>query len=386
LKTGERIGVCRSSTVSKRRPLHRITNEMDVLLLGHTEVAALLPMEECIPLMHEALVSLAEGQVHQPLRTIVRPPDADGIMGLMPSYSSGAHAAFGLKAICIFGGNAARGKDSHQGAVLLFSAESGELLAVINASAVTAVRTAAVSGVATHALAREDACELAVIGAGVQACSHVEAMSHVRRIRRCRVASRRIERARELADELSGSYAFPIEAVETVEAALSGADLIVTATNSAEAVVRREWVAEGAHLNAVGSCTPSTRELDTGVVAASSLFVDSVESTVNEAGDYLRAVRDGVVGPEHIRAELGEVLKGTKPGRTSNDEITLFKSLGLAVEDLAAARYLYDKSKATGAGTWVSFWKQSECVSEDYARVSSASRRMKGDGHAAVAL
>ncbi|MDT5159139.1 MAG: hypothetical protein QOH51_3496 [Acidobacteriota bacterium] len=328
---------------------------MNVLFLSHDEVVSLLPMEECIPLMRDSLVSLAEGLVHQPLRTIVRPPDAAGVMGLMPSYSSGAHSAFGLKAICVFPGNAAQGKDSHQGAVLLFSAESGELLAVINASAVTAVRTAAISGVATRALAREDAGDLCVIGAGVQARSHIEAMSHVRQIRRCRVASRRVENARKLAGELRESYAFPIEAVGTVEAALRGADLIVTATNSAEAFVRREWVSEGAHLNAVGSCTPNTRELDAATVAASSLFVDSVESAVNEAGDYLHAAREGVVGPGHIRAELGEVLRGTKPGRTSDDEITLFKSLGLAVEDLAAARYLYDKSKETGAGTWVRF-------------------------------
>jgi ornithine cyclodeaminase/alanine dehydrogenase-like protein (mu-crystallin family) len=328
---------------------------MNVLLLGHDEVIALLPMGKCVTLMREALVSLAEGRVHQPLRTIVRPPDAAGIMGLMPSYSSGEHAAFGLKAICVFGGNAARGMDSHQGAVLLFSAESGELQAIVNASAVTAVRTAAVSGVATEALARADAGDLAVIGAGVQARSHVEAMSHVRRIKRCRVASRSMERARVLADELKGSCAFPVEAVATVEEALRDADLIVTATNSTEAVVRREWVRDGAHINAVGSCTPNTRELDAATVAGSSMFVDSVESVLNEAGDYLRALREGIVGPEHIRAELGEVLKGTKPGRTSDGEITLFKSLGLAVEDLAAAEYLYRKSKETGAGTWVRF-------------------------------
>src|SRR5436305_6090332 len=292
---------------------------MDVLLLSHDEVTALLPVGECIRLMHGALVSLAEGLAHQPLRTIVRPPGAAGVMGLMPSYSSGARSAFGLKAICVFPGNAARGKDSHQGAVLLFSAETGELLAVINASAVTAVRTAAVSGVATRALAREDAGDLCVIGSGVQARSHIEAMSYVRQIRRCRVASRHIENARQLADELRGSYTFPIEVVGTVEDALGGADLIVTATNSAEACVRREWVSAGAHLNAVGSCTPHTRELDAATVAASRLFVDSVESTVNEAGDYLRAAQEGVVGPEHIRAELGEVLKGTRPGRASAD-------------------------------------------------------------------
>ncbi|HYY98572.1 MAG TPA: ornithine cyclodeaminase family protein [Pyrinomonadaceae bacterium] len=328
---------------------------MNVLILGHDEVTALLPVGECVALMREALVSLAEGRAHQPLRTIVRPPNAAGFMGLMPAYSSGPRAAFGLKAICIFPGNPARGMDSHQGAVLLFGAETGELLAVVNASAVTAVRTAAVSAVATHALAREDAGDLCVIGAGVQARSHVEAMAHVRRIRRCRVASRRVEGARKLAEELKGIYSFPVEAVESVEDALRGADLIVTATSAAEAVVRREWVSEGAHINAVGSCTPNARELDAATLAASGLFVDSVESTVNEAGDYLRALQEGAITHGHIRAELGEVLTGAKPGRTSAGEITLFKSLGLAVEDLAAAEHLYRKARETGAGAWAPF-------------------------------
>jgi ornithine cyclodeaminase/alanine dehydrogenase-like protein (mu-crystallin family) len=329
---------------------------MSFLFLGHDEVMALLPMAECVPLMRDALVSLAEGRVEQPLRTIIRPRGAAGIMGLMPSYASGPSAAFGLKAICVFHGNAARGLDSHQGAVLLFDAETGELQAIVNASAVTAVRTAAVSGVATEALAREDACELAIVGAGVQARTHVEAVAHVRRLRRCRVTSRSPARARSLAEELRGRYDFPIEAVESAEAALGGADLIVTATSSCEAVVRREWVADGAHINAVGACTPKARELDAATVAASSTFVDSVESAVNEAGDYLRALDEGAVaGPEHIRAELGEVLTGAKPGRRSDEEITLFKSLGLAVEDLFAARYLYEKCKRTGAGSWLSF-------------------------------
>ena len=328
---------------------------MNVLLLGHEEVTALLPMGECMALMRDALVSLAAGQAHQPLRTIVRPQGAAGFMGLMPSYKGGTHAAFGLKAICIFPQNPARGLDSHQGAVLLFSAETGELLAVVNASAVTAVRTAAVSGVATRALAREDASELAVVGAGVQARSHVEAMSHARAVKRCRVASRNVESARSLAEELNGKYAFPVEPVATIEEALRGADLIVTATSAAEPVVRREWVADGAHVNAVGACTPHARELDAATVAASSLFADSAESLVNEAGDYLLALKEGAVGPEHLRAELGEVLDGTKPGRTSDEEITLFKSLGLAVEDLAAADYLYRKAKETGAGTWTRF-------------------------------
>jgi ornithine cyclodeaminase/alanine dehydrogenase-like protein (mu-crystallin family) len=328
---------------------------MKILILNHDEVFALLPMKECIELMREALVKLAAGEVHQPLRTIVRPPDAAGVMGLMPSYVGGEQAAYGLKTVCIFPGNPAQGKDAHQGAVLLFSAETGELLALMNASAITAVRTAAVSGVATDLLAREDACDLAIVGAGVQARTHLVAMAEVRSIKRCRVVSRNVEHARVLADELRGRVAFAIEPVESVAAAVEGADLIATVTNAKEPVVRREWISTGAHLNVVGSSTPAAREVDTATMAASALFVDRRESTLNEAGDYLFAMREGAIGPEHIRAELGEILTGSKPGRTSREEITLFKSLGLAVEDLAAANYLYRKAKESNAGVWVEF-------------------------------
>jgi len=328
---------------------------MKILVLNHDEVVELLSMKECIALMREALTKLARGEMHQPLRTIVRPPDAAGVMGLMPSYVGGDEAAYGLKTVCVFPGNPAKGKDAHQGAVMLFSAETGELLALMNASAITAIRTAAVSAVATDLLAREDASDLAIIGAGVQARTHLKAIAEVRSIRRCRVASRNIEHARRFADEMSGSLAFPIEAVEMVERALEGADVIATVTSAKEPVVRREWISPGVHLNVVGSSTPHAREVDTATIASAALFVDRRESTLNEAGDYLAAMREGAIGPEHIRAELGEVLTGQKPGRTSHEEITLFKSLGLAVEDLAAANYLYRKAKDSNTGVWVKF-------------------------------
>ncbi|HEY0430628.1 MAG TPA: hypothetical protein VGC61_02385, partial [Pyrinomonadaceae bacterium] len=196
---------------------------MKTLVLSHAEVLKLLPMKECIALMREALIALAAGEAHQPLRTIIRPPGAKGVMGLMPSYSSGGlsgdggssgsdrQAAFGLKAICVFPGNPANGLDSHQGAVLLFSAETGELLAMMNASAITAVRTAAVSGVATDLLARKDASNLAMLGSGVQARSHLVAMAEVRSLKRCRIVSRRIEHARAFAEEMKGYFSFALE-------------------------------------------------------------------------------------------------------------------------------------------------------------------------------
>jgi ornithine cyclodeaminase len=225
----------------------------------------------------------------------------------------------------------------------------------MNASAITAIRTAAVSGVATQLLAREDASELAIIGSGVQARAHIEAMACVRPIKRARVASSRFERAQKFADELGPRYAFPIEPVESVESAVRGSDLIVTATTAAEPILKREWISPGAHLNVVGSSIPATREVDSSTLAAASLFVDRRESTINEGGDYLFALRDGAIGPDPIRAEIGELLIGAKRGRTSPDQITLFKSLGLAVEDLASADYLYRKATRTGAGTWVAF-------------------------------
>ncbi|HTG87980.1 MAG TPA: ornithine cyclodeaminase family protein [Pyrinomonadaceae bacterium] len=328
---------------------------MKILILNHDEVVQLLPMKECIELMREALIQLTRGEVHQPLRTIVRPAGAKGVMGLMPSYVGGEQAAYGLKTVCVFPGNPAQGKDAHQGAVMLFSAETGELLALMNASAITAIRTAAVSGVATDLLARKDARNLAIVGAGVQARTHLIAMSEVRPIQRCRVVSRAREHATRFVDEMSGRVSFAIEPVESVREAVAGADVIATVTSAKEPVVERGWLSAGAHLNVLGSSTPNAREVDTATMVASSLFVDRRESTINEAGDYLAAAREGAIGPDHIRAELGEVLTGAKPGRTSADEITLFKSLGLAVEDLAAANYLYRKAKELNTGVWVEF-------------------------------
>jgi ornithine cyclodeaminase/alanine dehydrogenase-like protein (mu-crystallin family) len=328
---------------------------MKILILTHAEVEELLPVSECIPIMAESLADLARGKVYQPLRMVITPPGADGDMALMPSYRSGERAAYGVKTVCFFPGNPAKGLDAHQGSVMLFSGETGELAALMNASAITAIRTAAVSGVATRLLAREDASDLAIIGSGVQARAHIEAMACVRPIKRARVASLRVENARKFADDLGRRYSFPIEPVESVESAVRGADLIVTATTAAEPIVMLEWISPGAHLNVVGSSIPTTREVDSVTMAGASLFVDRRESTINEGGDYLFALREGAIGPDHIKGEIGELLIGAKRGRTSPEEITLFKSLGLAVEDMASADYLYRKATRTGAGTWVAF-------------------------------
>ena len=328
---------------------------LKLLVLNSREIAELLPMSECIELMASALASLARGEVFQPLRTIVRPTGARGLLGLMPAYRSGEQGAFGLKAICVFPGNPSIGKDAHQGGVLLFSQETGEPLALMNASQITAIRTAAVSAVATRLLARPDAAQLGIIGAGVQARTHLLALAYVRSIKRARVSCRNVEHAEELVRETQEKVAFPIEPAGTNEAAVREADIVVTATSSLEPVIKKDWVAPGAHINAIGTHSPQSREIDSDTMAAARIFVDRRESALNEAGDYLLAAKEGVVGPESIVGEIGELLIGTKPGRESASEITLFKSLGLAIEDVVCAEYLFRKAKADGVGSWVDF-------------------------------
>ena len=327
---------------------------MKILVLAGHHVRELLPYRECADVMRAALAELARGQIQQPLRTIVRPRDAAGFMGLMPAYSPGA--GYGLKAICVTPGNPAIGKDAHQGGVLLFDVHTGEPLALVNASAVTEIRTAATSAVATDLLARPGAAELAIIGTGVQARAHAHAIAATRPLTGIRLAGRDLARTCEVAAELAGQLGLPVTAHDDVAAALAGAAIVVTATSSphpAQHRVRREWLSPGTHVNAVGACLPADREIDTATMAEAVIFADSRESVRNEAGDYLLAEREGMVNP--VRAELGELLTGTAPGRTGDDEITLFESLGLAAEDLAAASYLYEKARSLGAGTAADF-------------------------------
>jgi ornithine cyclodeaminase/alanine dehydrogenase-like protein (mu-crystallin family) len=321
-----------------------------ILVLAGHHVRELLGYRECADVMRQALADLARGQIQQPLRTVVMPRDAAGFMGLMPAYSP---AGYGLKAICITPGNPAIGKDAHQGGVLLFAADTGEPLALVNASAVTEIRTAAVSAVATGLLARPGAAELAIVGTGVQARAHAHALAATRALTGIRVAGRDAARARAVAAGLAGELGLPVTACETVREAVEGAGIVVTATTSRAPVLRREWLSPGAHVNAVGACVPGDRELDTAIMAEAALFADSRESVTHEAGDYLLAEREGVANP--VRAELGEVLTGAARGRTGHDELTVFESLGLAAEDMAAASYLYAKARRLGAGTEADF-------------------------------
>jgi ornithine cyclodeaminase len=324
----------------------------DTLVLTQAEVRSLLPMDECMDLMAETLQALARGEGLNPLRSLMRLSEGKGILGMMPGVS-GEPEALGIKVVTVFPGNHGSDYDAHQGVVLLFDPEHGLPVGILDASEVTAIRTAAVSGVATRALAREDASELALVGSGVQARTHLQAMLLARPIETVRVYSSTTEHREAFARRERDRHGVEVVAVASAEEAVRGADVVCTVTSSSEPVLRGAWLEPGTHVNAVGSSVKSTRELDTEAVVRSRLFVDRRESTVTEAGDYLFPLAEQAIDAGHIVGELGDVLLGRLAGRRSDEEVTLFKSLGLAVEDLAAAQHALEQARARGMGTFV---------------------------------
>ncbi len=302
--------------------------------------------------MERVLRSLAEGGCILPLRQALWLPDKSGALGLMPAYWDAART-IGLKAVTFFPGNAGSDYDSHQGAVMVFDAEHGQLLAMIDATSITAIRTAAVSGVATKLLARADAGRLALLGSGVQARMHLDAMLLCRPVTKVKVWSRTPQHAEAFAQRAARQHSMRIVAARSAEDAIRGADLICTATSAKEPVLQGEWIEPGAHINAVGSSVAFARELDGRAIQRSRLFVDRRESALNEAGDFLLAKKEGLVGDGHILGEIGELLVGKAAGRTSDNDITLFKSVGLAVEDLASGLHVYQAAVQKGIGSRV---------------------------------
>ncbi len=318
-----------------------------VLVLSHDDVQQALDPGECAEAMAAVLASLARGEAYMPLRSVMIPPSAPGFFGMMPAWRGTDKAAFGLKAVCVMPGNPARGLDSHQGIVTLFDNDTGVPTAIVEASAITSIRTAAVTAVATRTLAREDARTLAILGAGAQARAHLNALQE--KFEQIRVYSPRPEHAQALAARSAHATT-----TASAEEAVREADVVVTATSSREPVLAREWLTSGAHVNAVGASMPAARELDVDTVAAAALFCDSRESISNEAGEFQLAIRENAIGGlDHVRGTLGEVLAGTAPGRTNNNELTVFRSLGLAVEDLAAAQLAVQRAREQSIGTEV---------------------------------
>ena len=327
---------------------------MQVLIVNHREVQQWLPMSECMDVMAETLKTLSRGDAVNPLRHAMWLPDKSGLIGMMPAYL-GDTEVMGLKAISVFPGNHTTDYDSHQGTVMLFETVNGRLLAMMDAGKITAIRTAAVSGVATRLLARKEANRLAILGSGVQAQTHLEAMQIACNLSSVRIWSQHFDHARKFADQASAAHGIPVTAVDSVKEAVAGVDIICTVTSATEPILRGDWISPGTHINAVGSSVAFARELDTAAVVNSTLFVDRRESTLNEAGDFLFPKKEGAIGDDHIRGEIGDILVGNTGGRESSQEITLFKSLGLAAEDVASAHYIYQKLSKNEAGTWVEF-------------------------------
>jgi len=304
--------------------------------------------------MERALRELAEGEVEMPVRLVLNTRDGTGALALMPANLARSNL-LGYKAVTVFPGTDPRIEPTHQAAVAVLDPGTGRMLGLVDGTSITEIRTAAVSAVATRHLARPDSTVLAVIGAGAQAAAHAEAIGRVRALDEIRIWSRDGGRAAALATRLAAipSVTARVRAVPDAWDALAGADVVVTATSSRQPVIRREWLDVGAHVNAVGACIPGARELDAATVAGARLIVDSRAAALREAGDLLLAIADGAVDEDHIAGELGDVLVGRVAGRTRPDELTVFESLGLGVEDVAAAAHVLDLAAADGTGTVV---------------------------------
>lgn len=321
-----------------------------MLVLSQQDVERLLTMPKCVELMTQTLAALARGEATLPLRTVFGIPD--GAFAVMPAALSNP-STVGAKIITVLPKNHGTKYDSHQGAVLLFDTDKGSLLSVMDATSITTIRTAAVSGVATHALAKNDATSLAILGAGVQGHSHLDAMCAVRSFQSLRVWSRNPATAHKLADAARRKYGLESLVAPSVKDAVDGIDVVCVCTSSTEPVLNGEWITPGTHVNAVGASQPHARELDSAAVMKSRVFADRRESALKEPGDIIIPMRNGEITEEHIAGEVGEVLIGKIEGRRGDDEITLFKSLGLAIEDLASAHFLYAEARRVNAGVEV---------------------------------
>lgn len=319
------------------------------ILLDEAAVRELVTMDDLIAAMDTALADFSAGAVTQPLRTVLEVGEQKAFFGVMPAYLPG-RPALGTKLVTVFKSNVEQGLPSHLALIVLLDPATGALLALLDGRYITEARTAAVSAVSVRHLAREDASVLAVIGSGVQARSHVEAIARVRPLSEIRAWSPTASRLAAFVADASAHTSTPVSAAASPRDAVERADIVVLATASKEPVVLSDWIADGTHICAVGACRPSEREMDPALVARASLYVDSRQGALAEAGDIVMAIRDGAIEARHIRAEVGEVAAGRAAGRSSASEVTIFKSLGMAVEDVAAAEMVYRRALERGRG------------------------------------
>jgi ornithine cyclodeaminase len=324
------------------------------LLLSEGDVARCLTLRDVVPLMRETLRRFSRRECVQPVRTSVE-IGPTGVFGSMPASVPAigqTPAAFGLKAVSFFPENDQRGLPTHLAQILLYDATTGALDAILDGRLITEMRTAAATAVATDVLARPGPVRLALLGSGVQARSHLQALALVRPLSDVRVWSRRPEHAARFADAMDGTVDAGIAPAGTVAEAVAGADVIVTVTSAVEPILPGTLLAPGMHLNVVGSSSAAMREVDGHAVARCRVWVDSQEAWPVEAGDLVLAVKEGRIGPEHVVGEIGDVVDG-RSGRRDADEITMFKSLGMAVEDVASAALALRRARAQELGAAV---------------------------------
>ena len=312
--------------------------------LSEVDVRAVLSMPELIEVTEQAVTAFSAGRVNQPVRTVLETPG--GFFASMPAYLESPRA-MGAKLVTVFHGNAERGLPTHLATIVLLDPGTGELLATMDGRFITEARTAAASAVAVRHLAREDASRLAILGSGVQAHSHLEALPLVRKFTEVRCWSPTPANRERFAAE---PHPVPVRAAGSAEAATRGADVIVLVTASSTPVVQDAWIKPGACVISVGACRPNQREMDGALVARGRLVVDSRAAALRESGDVVQSIREGRFGEDHIAAELGEVAANPKLGRTAPDQVTIFKSLGMAVEDVAAADLAYRKATEMARG------------------------------------
>lgn len=313
---------------------------MTPVFVSAEEVARLLPYESCIPLMREAMIALSEGRTRQLLRNILDLP-AGRAFGVMPGAMLD-DGTFGAKLVSVYPDNFARGGHSHQGVVVLFDVANGAPAAVLEAGEITAIRTAAASAAATDVLARADARRLAVLGYGEQGWRHVEAIRVVRPLERVTIWGRSADRAEAFAARVR-DIGLACEAAPSAEAAVGGADIICTVSAAAEPILLSEWVADGVHVNAVGSSRAGPAEIDNELVVRGRFFADHREGVLAQGAEFLRAKAAGLVDDDHVLGEIGQVMAGQIEGRRDNGDVTIYKSLGSIVQDLAAARFIVDQ-------------------------------------------
>ncbi len=322
------------------------------LILSAAQVKDLIDMREAIDAVERALVEFSSGQAVMPVRSTTQVESHGGAMLSMPAYL-GKTDALGSKIVTVYKGNPQRGLPTIMAVVVVNDPQTGKVLAVMDGAYLTAVRTAAASGAATRHLAIPGPRVLAILGAGVQGQSHLWAMREAARVTRVRLYTRTRDKALAFKAELEPRFGIPIDVAASEEEAIRGADLVVLATTAAAPIVKWEWFAPGCHINAVGSHSAGARELDSDTVARARVVVDSRDANFTECGDILVPLQEGRITREQVSDEIGEVIAGTKPGRAGPDQVTIYKSVGIAIEDVATADLIYRKARAQGVGTEV---------------------------------